>query len=450
MRKNILPAAMAVILSVFALISCQKAPDAAEGNGIMHAQGELERQVQEIAGADAQGQNGTGGDAGGLSGTGTGTGADTGGSSGTGAGGGAGTGGFSRTDAGAGTDARGQIPSGTGTQGAGRYQGTVGTGVNIININAEIPGIQDNLYVITLQPDDGLDKDVLMAFLDSESGSVKDTSQELLREIGESDQYNSTLQENGDRFLYSKFGDHSALRLESGTKEASFTGHTGAYYVDHALMEKCQGIFGGNYSETLIAPDKMGEGSFSAQRAREILLDKLGVVGVSDIAFERIYYVEGNGYSYYQMYFIPVREGLTVDIGSNSYALGQVRPDGWAEVSPDGVAEVSLNNFCGKTVRQDPVTALSFEQVLKILEQYLDGGMIESDGRITYDRVELNYYPVPTAPALDGIEYKSELVLTPMWHIYVPIDEYVDSYGDAVGPSHICVNAVTGELINTD
>ena len=139
-----------------------------------------------------------------------------------------------------------------------------------------------------------------------------------------------------------------------------------------------------------------------------------------------------------------------MDIGSNSYCLGQVRPDGWAEVPQEGVAEVSLNNFCGKAVRQDPVTALSFEQVLKILEQYLDGGMIESDGRINYDRVELNYYPAPTAPALDGIEYKPELVLTPMWHIYVPIDEYVDSYGDAVGPSHICVNAVTGELINTD
>lgn len=431
-----MPAAMAVILSVFVLISCQGAPDAVEGNGIMHAQGDLERQVQEIAGADAQrqAQNGTG-DAGGLSGTG----ADAGGSSGTGAGTGVDMGGSSGTGA------------GTGIQGAGRYQGTVGTGANIINISAEIPRIPDNLYVITLQPDEGLDRDSLLAFLDSESGSAKDTSQELLREIGESDQYNSTPQEDGDRFLYSKFGDHSALRFESGTKEASFTGHTGAYYVDHALMEKCQGIFGGNYSETLIAPDKMGEGSFSAERAGEILLDKLGTVGVSDIAFEKIYYVEGSGYSYYQMYFTPVQEGLAVDIGSNSYCLGQVRPDGWAEVSQEGVAEVSLNNFCGKTVNQDSVMVLSFEQVLKILEQYLDGGMIESDGRITYDRVELNYYPVPTVPAQDGIEYKSELVLKPIWNIYMPLDEYVDGgYGDAVGPTHICVDAVTGELINTD
>lgn len=420
MRKSILPAAMAFILSVFALISCQKAPNAAEGNGIMHAQGELERQVQEIVGADAQGQAGADG------------------SSETGAGDGADTGGFSWTGAGA------------GAQGTDRYQGRVGTGSNMINIDAEIPGMPDNLYVITLQPDDGLDKDALLALLDSESGSIEDTSQEMLKEIEESDQYNSTPQENGDRFLYSEFGDHSALRLESGTREASFVNHTGAYYGDHAFMEKCQGIFGGNYSETPITRDKMDEGSFSAERAAEILLDKLGAVGVSEIAFERIYYIEGSDYGYYEMYFIPVREGLTVDIGSNSYCLGQVFPNGYAYVSQEGVAEVSLMDFCGKAAAKDPVTALPFEQVLAILEQYLDSGMIESDGRITYDRVELNYYPVPTAPAQDGIEYKSELVLTPMWHIYVPIDEYVESYADATGPSHICVNAVTGELINTD
>lgn len=422
MRKSILPAAMAVILCVFTLISCQEAPDAVEGNGIMHAQGDLERQVQGIVGTDAQGQ------------TQADTGADTGGLSGTGAG----------------TDVQGQTPSETGLQEAGRYQGTVGTGASIININAEIPEMPDNLYVITLRPDDGLDRDTLLAFLDSEGGSIKDTSQELLEEIEESDRYNSTTQD-GERFLYSKFGDHSALRMESGTKEASFAYRTTAHYVDHALKEKCQGIFGGNFSETLITPDRMGEGSFTAERAAEILLDKLGTLGVSEIAFEKVYYVEGSGYSYYEMYFIPVREGLTVDIGSDSYCLGQVWPNGFADVSQEGVAEVSLMDFCGRAADQEPVAVISFEQVLKILEQYLDSGMIESDGRITYDRVELNYYPVPTVPAWDGIEYKSELELKPIWHIYMPLDEYVDGgYGDAVGPTHICVDAVTGELVEND
>lgn len=409
MRKGVLPAAMAVILCVFALISCQKAPDAEEGNGIMHAQGSLERQLQEIAGESAQGQMQ------------------------------------------AGTQGQTQAGAGAGTQSAGRYQGTVGTGDNKISINAEIPMIPDNLYIITLKPDEGLDGDALLAFLDSDRESVKDTSQELLREIEESDRYNSTGDGNGERFLYSKFGDHSATRLDDGRKQASFAYHTWVYYVDNALREKCFEIFGGNYNETLITPDRMNEGSFPADRAQEILLDKLASVGVSEFAIQKVYYIEGSDYSYYNMEFVPAYDGTAVDIGSSSYCLGQVSPEGYAFVSQEGVAEVSLTNFCGKTASEEPVTAVSFEQVLKILEQYLDNGMIQSDGKITYDRVELNYYPVPDpAPALE-IEYKSELVLTPIWHIYMPIDEYVDGgYDNAAGPSHICVNAVTGELVGTD
>lgn len=393
---------MAATVCAVVLAGCQKAPDGAEGNGIMHAQGGMERQVQDIAGADGQEQT--------------------------------------------------QVKAGASPQAAGWYQGTAGAGDNIISINAEIPAVPDNLSIITLQPDDRLDMDALRAFLDSESGTVEDTSQELLKEIEENDITNATFDENGERCLYSKFGDHSALQLGDGKKNASFVYHTGAYYIDHDLMEKCHGIYGGDYSETLITQDQMGEGSFSAERAKEILLGKLKAAGVGDIAMKEIYYIKGDGYSYYEMQFVPVYDGITVDIGSDSYALGQVCPIGLALVSEEGVAEVNLMDFCGKAAEKEPVTAISFEQVLKILEQCLGGGMIASDGTITYDRVELNYYPVPNpAPDPDAIEYKPELTLTPIWHIYMPIDEYVDGgYGNAVGPSHICVNAVTGELLSAE
>ena len=393
---------MAAVVCAAALTGCQKTPDAAESNGILHAQGDMERQVQDIAAADDSGQT--------------------------------------------------ETETGMHPQGAGRYQGTVGTGGNIININAEIPGVPDNLSVITLKPDDGLDMDALRAFLDSESGAVEDTSQEFMRQIEDNDKENTTPQESGERFLYSIFGDHTALRLSDGKKEALFKFHTGAYYVDHDLLEKCHGIYSGNYSETYITQDQMGEGSFSAERAKEILLDKLEAVGVGDIAMKKIYYIKGDGYSYYEMQFVPVYDGIAVDIGSDSYTLGQVFPSGFGFVTEEGVADVNLMDFCGKVAEKEPVTVISFEQVLKILEQYLDNGMIVSDGTIIYDRVELNYYPVPNpAPDPDAIEYKSELTLTPIWHIYMPIDEYVDGgYDYASGPSHICVNAVTGELAATD
>ncbi|MCI8528162.1 MAG: hypothetical protein HFH82_03250 [Lachnospiraceae bacterium] len=389
MRKNRLQLKMMAVFCVFAFTGCQKVPDGVEGNGIMHAQGDLERQVQDIAGADAQ------------------------------------------------------------ERAAGQYQGTVGTGDNKININAEIPPIPDNMYIITLKPDDGLDMDALRAFLDSESGVIEDTSQALCNEIEENDRQNNTVNEYNERFLYTKFGDHSGLRLSDGTKEASFAYHTTASYVDNELREKCLEVYDKD-TETLITWDKMEEGSFSANKAGEILLDKVKAVGVSELAFKNIYYIEGSDYSFYHMEFVPVYDGIEVGIGSDSVSLGQVWPNGYASVTQDGVAELNLIDFCGKAADKESVTAISFAQVLKILAQYLDSGMIESDGKIIYDRVELNYYPVPN-PTPSEIEYKSQLVLMPMWHIYIPIDEYVNGgYDNAVGRSHICVNAVTGELIETD
>ncbi len=389
---------MASILCALGLAGCQRAPDGVEGNGIMHAKSDMEQQVQDIAAAGPKEQT--------------------------------------------------QAQAGAQPQGA-YYQGTVGTGDNKINIKAEIPALPDKLHILTLKPDEGLDRDALLAFLDSKGGSIEDTSQELLKEIEENDRENSTMNESGEKCLYSKFGDHSAIRLEDGTKTASFTYHTGAYYMDQALMEKCMGIYDGDFSETPVAEDQMDEGSFSANMAAEILLDKVEAAGVRDLAMKKIYYHEGSDYSCYYMEFVPVYDGLAVDIGANSYELGQVLPNGFASVSKEGVAEVQLIDFCGRAAEQELVVALSFEQVLKILEQYLDSGMIQSDGKITYDRVELNYYPVPSAaPARDEIEYKPELVLTPIWHIYIPLDVYVDEGYSATGsPSNICINAVTGELV---
>ena len=404
MRRKSLCFTMAAVLCMFGLTGCQKAPDVVEKNGIMHAQGNMEKQVQGIAAEDS-------------------------------------------LQAGDGLDKE-----------AGQYQGTVGTGNNIININAEIPALPAQLYTITLKSDEGLDKNALLAFLDSESGSVEDTSEEYLKEIEENDRYNSTPDGNGERFLYSKFGDHSANRLGDGKKEASFSGHTSAYYLDYGLRDKYFEVYSKDegYSkdakETLVSQEGMDEGSFSAGRAKEILLDKLKAVGVSELAFQKIYYIEGDDSSFYQMEFVPAYDGIAVDIGADSYALGQVSPNGFAIVSEEGVAEVTLTNFCGSVTDKASVTAISFEQVLEILEQYLDSGILKSDGTIIYDRVELNYYPVPNpAPAMNEIEYKTELVLTPIWHIYMPLDEYVEGdYGNAVGPVHICVNAITGELEEAD
>ena len=368
MRKNILSMTMAVIFCVSALSGCQKAPEVSDDNGIQHAQSTLDQQISDIVEEMPQ-----------------------------------------------------EAPR---QQSGGVYEGTIGTTDNKMNISAQIPAIPENVYQITLKPNDGMDMDALTAFLDSASSNIEDTSEELSEEMEAAEIANTT----GDEpVFYSLFGDHSALRLSDGNKTAEFARHTWAYYVDNDLKEKCFAIYGGDTTETLITPDKMGDGSFSAERAKEILLDKLRAVGVSEITLDRIYYNEDSDYSYYEINFSPAYDGIKVDIGFNAYSLGQVWPNGYAIVSKDGVAEMNLGDFCGKVVDKEPVETISFEQVVKILGQYLDSGMIEADGTMTYNRVELKYYPVPNpAPTPHEIEYKPELVLIPIWHIYMPLDEYVE------------------------
>ena len=64
--------------------------------------------------------------------------------------------------------------------------------------------------------------------------------------------------------------------------------------------------------------------------------------------------------------------------------------------------------------------------------------------------MKLEYYPLPNpSPEPDEIEYREELELVPVWHIYTPLGEYLEGlwaeeYEDGI--SNILVNAVTGEL----
>lgn len=397
MKKKLLPVPAVCALCVSVLFGCEKAPKAVQGGGIMHAQGKVEQNVQDIAASDKKHEQ----------------------------------------------PQTGQSADGTPQQTSYKYEGTIGTKENRINISAEVPAISEDIYKITLKPNDGLDKDTLLAFLDSDSADIKDMSEELGKEMESAEISNTT----GDEpVFYSNFGDHSALKFSDGNKEASFTYHTGAGYTDNALIEKCHSIYGSGLTETLITPDRMGEGSFSANDAEKILLDKLNVLGISEVSFDEIYYDEGAGCSFYTMRFSPAYDGIKLDIGHNSYGFGQVCPNGYAHISEEGVAELGLRAFCGKIEDKEPVEIISFEQALEVLEQYLDSGIIDADENMTYDRVELNYYPVPNpSPKPGEIEYKTELELMPMWRIYMPLDEYVS--GAYNGAPAICINAVTGENI---
>lgn len=387
MRKTKLYWALAAIVCVTVLTGCQKAPEVSEDNGIWHAQSTVEQQVSNIAGEAA------------------------------------------------------------GQQSGGVFEGTIGTTDNKMHISAEIPAIPENVYMILLKPNDGLDKDTLTAFLDSASGNIADTSQELLDSIEKSD-YDNTHDTGDGIFLYSKFGDHSALQLNDSEKVASFDCHTGVDYRDSKLLDKISAI--SQSTATSIAPDQMDTGSgFTAKEAEQILLDKLEVLGITEISVNRIWLNDGIEYSYYDLDFVPSYEGIEMISELSWSVLGEIYPHGYAMVTQEGVAMLGLNNFCGKIANKEPVTILSFEQIGKILEQYLDSNRILADERITMSNIKLEYFPLPNTDItyeMHEIEYRPELKLIPVWHIYMPLEDYIDAGCDSNVPYNICINAVTGEI----
>lgn len=397
MRKKFISMTMAAFLCISTLSGCQKMPEASDDQDIPHAQGAIEQQVADIAGENT-----------------------------------------------------GQ----TQQQAGGFYEGTIGTTDNKIHISAQIPVIPASVYQITLVPNEGLDKGALRAFLDSPGGNIEDTSQELLDEIEKSD-YDNT-QGDVERMYYSKFGDHSALRLTDGERTASFTNHTSAGYVDPGLRDTYyENIFTSTKDDTIttiIPADQLDTGTdFSVKEAEEILMNKLRTLGITEIVLNRIILTEGNGYSFYELDFTPSYEGIAMISEVGWRAFGEIYPDGSAMVTPEGVAWLNLRDFCGKTAGREPVTVLSFEQVEKILEQYLDSKMIRADERITLNNIKLEYYPVPNlSPAEGEIEYRSELELIPVWHIYMPLDEFIDMSYQGDEPDevlhNIWINAVTGEI----
>ncbi len=398
MGKTKVPAAMAFVFMSAALFSgCQKAPEPVAEGGVMHAQGAVEQQVSELAGqASETGQS--------------------------------------------------RQPGGSY-----HYEEVLGTGDNRLSINARIPAVPEQLYNITLEPDDGIGKAALLAFLGGSEDRVTDASQEYLRQIEESD-YNNTHDTGDGIVLYSKFADHSAMMYVAGERSIALGGHTSLYYEDAPLKEK---LFAGIGEEIPIPPDQMdNEADFTAREAGELLLEELKRFGVTEAVFYQIYFGDSKeeGLDFYELSFVPAYEGVADIRETVNSELGEIYPYGRAIVSQEGIADLILADFCGKIVSKEPVEILSFAQVSQILEQYLDGGRIPADERLVIDRVELEYYPLPNEDVTyekREIEYRFQLQLVPVWHLYMSLHDYVEGGYAAVDNQaafNIVINAATGEL----
>ena len=296
---------------------------------------------------------------------------------------------------------------------------------------------------------DDWDEEKLKELLDSEGGNVQDITAEYLaqaqkefREMNEEDRPVEWL----------NFGDDSLIILSDGQKEASFTRNTCVSYVDEALKKNCDAIYKKAPEMNVISADEDVSANFPVSRAKDILLEKLTVLDITEINISRVLYYELGGTAFYELVFTPSYEKLPVASEFGQIVLGEVHPRGTAWITADGIAAMNLEDYCGKITEQSETgNILTFPQVTDILEKYLANNTLCGNPRAKLTKAELVYYPTLR---------DSQLILTPAWHVYIPLNEMETALetgdkawqeaADEGAAWNIYLDAVTGIMIKAE
>ena len=397
MEKKFLSVLIAGALGVCVLTGCQKAPEASADSDVYHAKSSLEGEVENIVAKESDTNT-------------------------------------------AGTDK---------PKSGGSYDALVGTEENGIWICAEVPAAPQTIQTLTLQKRDDWDTEKLREVLDSESGNVQDITAEYLaqreKELSEMDE-----EDKPGEWL--NFGDDSLMILSDGQKEVSFARNTSVSYVDEIFKKNCDAIYKKAPEIDVTRDGETAPAQFPVSHAKEILLEKLAVLDITEIHISRALYYELDGTAFYELTFTPSYEAIGVASEFGQIVLGEVQPRGTAWITQDGIAMMNLEDYCGKIVeRSETGNILTFSQVTDILEKYLENNMLFGNSKAKLTQAELIYYPTLR---------EKELILTPAWHIYIPLNERIDAMesGDTVWQEavesgaawNIYLDAVTGELIKVE
>ena len=394
MKKKFLSVLIAGALGGCVLTGCQKAPEASADSEVYHAKSSLEGEVENIAAKEPDTNT-------------------------------------------AGTDK---------PKSGGSYDALVGTEENGIWICAEVPTAPQAVRTLTLQKRDDWDTEKLREVLDSESGNVQDITAEYLaqreKELNE-------MNEEDKPGEWLNFGDDSLMILSDGQKEVSFARNTSVSYVDEILKKNCDAIYKEAPEIDVTRDSETAPAQFPVSHAKDILLEKLAVLDITEIHISRALYYELDQTAFYELTFTPSYETIGVASEFGQIVLGEVQPRGTAWITENGIAMMRLEDYCGKITEQsENGKILTFSQVTDILGKYMENNTFCGNPKAKLTQVELVYYPTLR---------EKELMLTPAWHIYIPLNERMDAMesGDKAWQEafesgaawNIYLDAVTGELI---
>lgn len=397
MKKRFLSVLIAGVLGICVLTGCQKVPEVSADSDVHHAKSSWEGEVENIV-AEESDRN------------------------------------TAETD---------------GDELGGNYDALVGTEENGIWICTEVPAAPQTVQALTLRERNDWDAEKLKELLDSEGGNVQDITAEYL---AQKEKELSEMNEEDKPGEWMDFGDDSLMILSDGQKEASFARNTCVSYVDEILKKNCDAIYKKAPEIDVARDSEAASAQFSISRAKEILLEKLSVLDITEIYIFGVFYYELDGISFYELTFTPSYEkiGVASEFGGTKY--GEVRPRGTAWITESGIATMSLENYCGEiTEKSENGKVLTFSQVTDILERCLESNTLCGVSKATLTQAEFVYYPTLR---------ESELILTPAWHIYIPLKEMLEALesGDKAWQEaaekgaawNIYMNAMTGELIKVE
>lgn len=319
----------------------------------------------------------------------------------------------------------------------------IGTGDNVIRIQAQMPDVPQDVYNMVLGENDTLTKDVLKEFLRSETGNIKDLSEEAQREMEQSKADN---EQGEERAVFSVFGNAPVYKLSDEQKTASFSYGTGAYYQDELLYEKCASIYK-SADETVL---EEADSETVYMEAEKILSAKLSQTGMAEIDIYKITQYQYESVTFYEIEFTPSYQGMGVIHEFGSITSGEIFPSGKAWICEESIVTLSLNACLGKAETQEKCgTVLSWSQIEKILETHLNSGKISGSNKAVLTEVEFLYYPIFK-------EDENKLELVPVWHIYTPMsawmenEELAEAFVANGSSWSICVNAVSGEIVRSE
>lgn len=406
MDKKIIKMAMAAVFAAFVFCGCQKEPESSANGEIRHAKSSAENKVDDIAE---------------------------------------------------------EAKEASEIERSGKeIHAVIGTEENSVRIEASYPYISQHVYQMVLEKNDVLNENLLQGFLESDSGSIVDLSEERRKKAQQEEAENAKNTE--DKAVCSVFGDSSFLVLADENKEAGFLGGTTGYYEDGQLKKKCGLIYKsgtetacniGKRGEEAALADTEGESvkgnsEFSVGEAEHMLLAKLSKIDLEEIMVYEATMYQSEDFMFYELKFTPSYEGMGIVHEVGSVSAGEVYLSGYAWVCSDGVAFINLPGSLGKVKQKEECEKLlSWEQIEKIINVNLENGKIHGGNEVVLSQAEILYYPL-----FD--EGKNEVELRPVWQVYIPMSAWMenDKLTEEIGTDgtvwNICVDAVSGEIVRME